>query len=63
MKKFLPLLLTLCLLLSLFSCGARGDGEPSETPVDSGSGEQDAATEYVPTWHLSETLYNSEPFA
>ena len=32
MKKFLPLLLTLCLLLSLFSCGARGDGEPSETP-------------------------------
>ena len=38
-KKILALLILLCLVLSLFACGSRGNGGSSETPQDSGSGD------------------------
>lgn len=39
MKRILTLLILLCLVLSLFACGTRGNGDSSETPQDSGSGD------------------------
>lgn len=40
MKKLTVLILVFCLVFTLFSCNSRGDGEPSGTPADSDSSEQ-----------------------
>lgn len=37
MKRILTLLILLCLVLSLFACGSRGNGGSSETPQDGGT--------------------------
>ena len=68
MKKLLCLLLVLCVLLSVGCTAPQGGSEPSDTPQDSGSGEQNPpgessgdwmpTEEYTPAWHLSETLQN-----
>ncbi len=52
MKKLTILILVLCLVFSLFSCGTRGNGDSSETPEGSGTGGNstgDGSTEPPPT--------------
>ncbi len=56
MKKLTILILVLCLVFSLFSCGTKGNGDSSGTPEGSGTGEQNPPEGYTPRWHLSEQL-------